>query len=90
MRDFILRLIAKRISKKLQLKEGTVDKKEWWKSKTIISDIVTILIGLYASIGATLGQSMGWNLPPIPEWLFVILGALGIYGRTSATTTIGK
>lgn len=90
MYNWILSLVGKKIAKKLDLQEGVVETKKWYQSKTILSDIVTILVALYASIGATLAPTMGWTLPPIPEWVFVILGAIGIYGRKTASATIEK
>ena len=60
-----------------------METKPWYKSKTILSGIVTVIVAAYNSAA---GQ---FNLPIIPEFIYGILAALGIYGRTSGTTKIG-
>ena len=62
-----------------------MDKKAWYKSKGIWVAVITILIaGWNWSIDA------GAKLPLIPEHLYIILGALGLYSRSVAKTKIGK
>jgi fucose permease len=81
-------MIGKIIKKNL-FKGGSMDgSKVWWKSKTIWAAIVTALIAIYNVVGATLAPVFGFSLPIIPDWVFAFLGALGIYARVSATTTI--
>lgn len=58
------------------------DTKAWYTSKTIWAGAIAALIGLYNAIGAVK------HLPPIPDWIFTILGAIGIYGRVTADTKI--
>lgn len=62
--------------------------KPWYLSKTIWSDIVTILIAIYSAAQGGLALHLGFNLPVIPVWVFTFLGILGIYGRTTATNEI--
>ena len=83
--DFILKLIGKNIAGKLDLKEDTTmnEAKPWFQSKTIWTAIITALIGIYNAIGAVK------NLPPVPDWVFTILGGIGVYTRSTATTKIG-
>jgi len=64
------------------------DSKEWWKSRNIWTAIVIILIGVYNSVDVTLGPAIGIDLPNIPEWIYALLGALGIYTRVTASKTI--
>jgi hypothetical protein len=59
-----------------------MDTKKWFQSKTIWVGIIGVLIVAYNAASTTFG------LPAIPEYVFGILGALGIYTRTTATTTI--
>ena len=80
MPNWIAKLIGKFASKKLNLQEGTVETKKWYTSKTVWVGIVTGVLGIYMSIP---------GLPPIPEWVFAILGGMGIYTRVTATTKIG-
>lgn len=65
--------------------------KSWWQSKTVWSDVLTILLGIYASVTPVLATH-GINLPPTTSGFLAValsvLGGLGIYGRTSANTTI--
>lgn len=81
--DFIVKIIGRRIEGKLDLQEGKMpETKPWYQSKTIWTSIVVSLIGIYNAIGVAKG------LPPIPEWIYTLLGAIGIYTRATATTTI--
>ena len=65
--------------------EGT---KKWYNSKNVWTGIVTVLIGLYGLIQVSLAPILGITLPVIPEWIFALLGALGIYTRVTATKQI--
>lgn len=56
--------------------------KKWYASKGVWAGIVTGLLGIYATLVPVV------PLPPIPEWLFVILGAMGVYTRVMATKEI--
>ena len=56
--------------------------KPWYLSKTIWAGIVGVLIVAYNAASTSFG------LPAIPEWVFALLGAFGIYSRTTATTLI--
>lgn len=80
--DFVLRWIGKDVASKLKLQEGPMGTKPWYQSKTVLAGIVTGLIGIYNAIAT----AQKW--PPIPSYVFTLLGALGVYGRMSATTTI--
>ena len=82
--NFIGRMIGTRIAKKLDLGETTMDeKKPWYKSKTILTGVVTVLVAAYNT------AHVQFNLPAIPEFVFAILGAIGVYSRTVATEKIG-
>lgn len=58
------------------------DSKKWWKSKTVLSGIVAVGLAAYSTAADHFG------LPATPEWVFAILGALGVYGRVTATKEI--
>ena len=62
-----------------------MDKKPWYKSKGIWVAIITVAVA-----GWNWSIDLGAALPLIPENLYIILGALGFYSRTSAKTKIGK
>lgn len=82
--DFVLKIFGRKIADKLNLQEGTLeDTKPWYQSKTIWAGAVAALVGVYNSIAAVKA------LPPIPDWVFTILGAIGIYTRATADTKIG-
>lgn len=88
--NFAAKLVGKAIKKKLDLKEGPVeDKKKWFESKGIWTGIVTVLIGVYESIRMSLAPELGWNVPVIPEFVYVILGAIGVYARKVADKKVG-
>lgn len=59
------------------------DTKPWYKSKGVWTGIATGLMGIYLSLAAQ------HHWPAVPEWIFVILGTLGIYSRVTADTKIG-
>lgn len=83
---WIYSLIGKKLSKVLNLKEGNMaeeEKKPWYKSKGVLTGVVTVLIAAY---NAAVGQ---FSIPAIPEWVYVLLGALGIYSRVVADKKIG-
>ena len=61
--------------------------KNWWESKTIWSGIIAVLVAIY-NVWLANQSTFGVNLPPIPNYVFAILGAFGIYTRANATTVI--
>jgi len=84
MPKWIANLVGKYLKSKLKLEDGKMDeKKRWWKSRTIWTGVVAILLSAYASAA----QSFG--LPPVPEWIFGLLAGFGVYTRTTATAKIG-
>lgn len=88
IQQFFLNLIVVPFLKKKGQEVFVENSKNWYQSKTIWTGVVTILIAVYQVVVPLLASSFGIVLPAIPEWLFVILGALGIYARKTATTVI--
>lgn len=77
-------LVGKFLGRKIKLEDGKMDeKKPWYKSKTILTGIVAVLLATYTTAASQFG------LPAVPEWIFGILAGLGIYTRATATTKIG-
>lgn len=60
------------------------NKKPWYKSKAVLSGVVAIGIAAYNQ------AIVYFNVPPVPDYVYAILGALGIYGRVTASTTIKR
>jgi hypothetical protein len=58
--------------------------KKWFQSKTVWAGIVAVIIAAYNSASSQFG------LPAIPEYVYGILGALGIYGRATANGPLSK
>lgn len=58
--------------------------KAWWQSKTVWAGVAAVALVGYGEASAQFG------LPPVPEFVFAILGALGIYGRVTAKNVVGK
>lgn len=94
--DWILRFVGKKIEQKLNLEETSVAEgqkvvlgKRWFKSKTALSDITTVALGLYGILSPILVK-YGVNMPDIPPELLVFLGGLGFYGRTTASGPLTK
>ena len=69
--------------------------KKWYRSKTIWAGIFAVGIAVYNSLSGALASqcdvagSFCVHLPAIPQWIYGLLGALGIYGRTKANAKIG-
>lgn len=63
--------------------------KPWYQSRTIISGIVAVAVAVWNAGAVAVAANFGHNLPTIPDWIFAILGSIGIYGRIDAKTKIG-
>jgi hypothetical protein len=84
MPTFVAKIIGWFAKKNIKLEDGPMDStKSWFKSKNIWTGVVTVLIAGYSAAAPI------WNLPQIPEWVFAILGTIGIYTRVKATEKIG-
>lgn len=61
--------------------------KKLYQSKTFWSDVLTILVGI---VGLVDNYFAGGNIATNPGYqaVLTVLGALGIYGRKTATTQI--
>ena len=59
-----------------------MDSKKWYLSKTIWTGVVAVLLAAYSAAAAQ------FNLPAVPEFVFGILAAFGIYTRATATTVL--
>lgn len=82
--EWLLRVFGHKIAEKLNLQEGNVPTKPWWQSKTVLSNIVMGILGVWGSLVAN-----GVHLPSVPAWVITLLSAVGIYGRVTADTQIG-
>lgn len=85
MPQWIAKLLGKFAGSKIGLtEESKMDgTKKWFLSKSVWTGIVTGLLGIYSVIAPNVGG------PAIPEWVFALLGGLGVYTRVNATKTIG-
>ena len=69
--------------------------KKWYKSKTIWAGVVAVGVAVYNALSGALAAqcniagSICAHLPAIPQWVYGILGAFGIYGRVKADSKIG-
>ncbi|MDD4892380.1 MAG: hypothetical protein PHH73_00075 [Candidatus Rickettsiella isopodorum] len=84
IKKWILQIIGKNVSSEIGLVEGAMDSKSWYKSKTLWS---VVLNGVVAVIQVVKPELMNTQ---VATTLIVILTAMGIYGRTSANTTLTK
>ena len=62
--------------------EVGMGKKKWYQSKTVWSSVVAVVLAAYNSASAQFG------LPAVPEFVYGVLAAFGIYSRVTATTKI--
>lgn len=65
-----------------------MDNKKWYTSKTIWAGIITAVVGAAQAICLQFGFDLLAN--PIAGVILTLLGALGVYGRATATTTLTK
>lgn len=56
--------------------------KSWWKSRAVWAGIIAIAVAGYNAAVAQFG------LPAIPEIVFMLLAALGLWGRVDAKAEI--
>ncbi len=82
MPDFIIKMMGREAAKKLNLQEGVMPTKSWYLSKGVWTGVVTASMGLYLALAPQ------FNLPHVPDWIFTLLGAAGVYTRATATTTL--
>lgn len=85
---WVLEKIVLGFSKKI-FKEGEMETKKWYQSKGIWTGVVTVVMAVYDVLVPLVPIYFGITLPIIPEWVFVLLGAFGIYSRKTASTKIG-
>ncbi len=88
IKNLLAKFAGKKLAQELDLREGLVENKKWWTSKTVWSDVLTVVVGLWGVLQPVL-VDYGVNLPTIPPVLLTLLGAMGIHGRVTATKTIG-
>lgn len=56
--------------------------KKWWKSKAVWAGVIAVALAGYNTAVAQFG------LPPVPDFVYGILAALGVYGRVDAKAEI--
>jgi hypothetical protein len=59
-----------------------METKPWYMSKTVWAGVLAVAVAAWDQ------ASISFHLPTIPTFVFAILGALGVYGRVSATTQV--
>ena len=59
-----------------------METKKWYASKTLWTAIITVLVTAYN------GVAPGQDWPAIPEAVYALLGAFGLYSLRVANTTI--
>lgn len=74
LRNFFLKLALKRAVRKLGLKEGIVENKRWYQSKTVLTAIVAAVLSIAQAVGTATGHPV-----VVPDWVYQILGAFGLY-----------
>ena len=86
--DFIVKMLGKKLGKSL-MEDSLMPTKPWYQSKTVWSDIVTILLAILGFVDKTW---TGGHIVSSPFYSMALtfLGAMGIYGRTTSTTTISS
>jgi len=80
--DWVYKLAGKEAAKKLGL-EDTMDTKKWYKSKTIWTAIISVLIGAIQPISTAFGHPI-----VIPDWIISLLVGMGLYTARTAEKSI--
>jgi hypothetical protein len=82
--SWVYSLVGKRIAAKLELKENKMDEKiAWYKSKTIWTAILGVILGAVQPISSAVGHPI-----VVPDWVFQLLGGMGLYSLRTATQDI--
>lgn len=76
LKKLVAKKAGKEIAKNLELTEGTPmeNGKPWYKSKAVWTAVVTALISAVGPVSESLGHKI-----VVPEWIYGVLGGLGIY-----------
>ncbi len=65
--------------------------KAWYKSKTVMSSLVTVLASLIGLAGIVIEPAMQATITnTLLGMTTVVTGVLAIYGRVTANTKVGK
>jgi hypothetical protein len=84
------KIAGKYLASKLNLQEGApMPSKPWYRSLTIWSDVFTILLAAVGFVDKYWTHGL-IAASPFYAMALTIAGSLGIYGRTTATTTISS
>lgn len=67
--------------------DAPVVTKPWYQSKTIWSDVLTIIMALAPAVDAICMTHI--TTSPFYAQALMLLGAMGIHGRITGTTNIG-
>ena len=57
--------------------------KPWYQSKTIWGAVLAIAIAAWNA-----GVNSVFGFPMIPEWVYALLGAFGVYSRLTTNTVV--
>jgi len=63
-----------------------MDSKKWHASKTVWAGIITVVLATLTAVDSAFGTNILTS--PVVSVILALAGALGVYGRTSANTTI--
>lgn len=64
--------------------------KAWYKSKTVMSSLVTVFAGLIGLVGIVIEPAMQATITnTLLGMTTVVTGVLAIYGRVTANTKVG-
>lgn len=85
--DFLLKWAGRWAAKKADLKEGPMETKPWYQSKTIWSDVATIVISIVGFVDTNFTHGH-ITASPVYQGILTFLGAFGIYTRSTATAKI--
>lgn len=66
--------LGRKLSNDLELKEGIVEPKKWYQSKTIWTAVITGVLGIAQAAGQATGHPV-----TIPPYVYEVLAGLGLY-----------
>lgn len=88
--NFMAKMAGKYVAGKLNLQgdDKMNETKPWYQSKTIWSDVATIAVSIvgFVDVHFTGGKIAG---TPYYQGILALLGGMGIYTRSTATSKIG-
>jgi len=85
LKSIIIKKVAIKTIDKIGLREGQVETKKWYTSKSLWTAIIAGALGIAQAFGQATGHPI-----VIPSWVYEILASVGLYSLRVADKPIQK